>query len=81
LASSRNAAHRRDAEIAERDYLMENRQIPILHKPRAFDRNHPLDFLFVPVNPEQTKNDLLGSLSVCGENSFIKLYIISFRIN
>jgi len=33
--------HRRDAEIAEGDCFMENREIPILHKPQAFGQQLP----------------------------------------
>ena len=33
--------HRGDAEIAEGDCLMENREIPILHKPQAFGQQVP----------------------------------------
>ena len=33
--------HRRDAEIAEEDCFMENREIPILHKPWAFGQQVP----------------------------------------
>jgi hypothetical protein len=47
---------------------MENREIPILHKPQAFGQKVPPQgdegFLFVPVQPEQTKNDLLCALGV-----------------
>ena len=54
-----NQAHRRDAEIAEGNCFMENREMPILHKPRAFGQQAPRkgaeSFLFVPVEPEQTK--------------------------
>jgi hypothetical protein len=34
-------AHRRDAEIAEEDFLEENREIPILLKLQAFGRKYP----------------------------------------
>jgi hypothetical protein len=57
---------------------MENREIPILHKPRAFGRKYPLgaaDFLFVPGHPEQTKNDLLCALRVSAVKFLLPSYI------
>ena len=36
-----NQVYRRGAEIAEGDCFMENREIPILHKPQAFGQEVP----------------------------------------
>jgi hypothetical protein len=62
------------AEIADRDYLVENREMPILHKSQGLRQPMaqmgPENIFFAGTTRE--KNLFLPDLCVCGEQIFKK---------